>query len=95
MQEKFPNISGINCMCERKEGKSHRVHEEDSVGRSVEDTVGVLIASELKAEGVSDTSLQTHRLRRDHKPGASTSNTQLTVSDCVCVSLTVCVCECV
>lgn len=50
------------------EKESDRVHKEDSVGCSVEDTVGILVASELKANGVRYTSFQTHRLRGDHKP---------------------------
>lgn len=66
---------------------SHRVHKDESVGRSIQDAVGVLVSGELKAEGVSHTSLQTHRLRRDHEPGANSQHTVYIQSFSVYVSL--------
>lgn len=73
-----------------KNNWSHRVHKENSVSRSVEDTVGILIPSELKAERVSDTSLQTHRMRKDHKP----EERQPVVTQLLCVCDWKCVSVC-
>lgn len=51
---------------------SYRVHKKDSIGCSVENAVGILIACELKAKGVSHTPLKTYWVRWDHKPEPST-----------------------
>jgi len=66
-------------------GSPHRVHEEDGVGRPVQDAVGVVVALELEAEGVRHASLQTHGVRRDRKPAGGRKHAVSVQPVCVCV----------
>lgn len=68
----FVQKSVVHCSAKGK--VPHRIHEEDGVGSSDEDAVGILVACELKAKCVDHIPLQTHRLRRNHKPTTGSSH---------------------
>ena len=68
--------------------RAHRVHEEDGAGGSADNAVSILIARELKAEGIGHAPLQTHRMGEDHEPGGPQEHSEPTHSVRVCVLLT-------